>query len=81
MPPPKVKQRDPNLDNQAVKLYRDVVHLQLNHIQRECVADEVTNFRIWEAVLLEYMLEGRPPKNVLAMLKTYRNMNGGNGTR
>lgn len=72
MPP-----RDPLLDHPAIRSYRDIVHLQLNHVQRECVANEVTNFRVWEAVLLEYMLEGRPPKNVLSMLKTYRLMLNG----
>lgn len=73
------KKRDPNLDNPAVKLYREIVHLQLNYLQREEVALMVTNLGIWEAVLLEWMLEGRPPKNVLSMLKVYRNMS--NGTR
>lgn len=72
-------ERDQNLDNPAVKKYRDIVHLQANYLQREEIALTVTNERIWEVVLLEWMLEGRNPKNVLGMLKTYRNMNGGNG--
>jgi len=70
------KTRDPNLDNPAVKKYRDIIHLQTNYLQREEIALTVKNVRIWEAVLLEWMLEGRNPKNVLSMLKIYRNMNG-----
>lgn len=73
------KPRDPLLDNQAVRLYRDIVHLQLNHVQRECVADAVTNIRIWEATLAEFMLKGYPPKRVDLMLKTYREMTNENG--
>lgn len=72
-----VKKRDPNLDNEAVKKYREIVHLQANYLQREEIALLVTNERVWEAVLLEWMLEGRNPKNVLGMLKVYQSMNGG----
>lgn len=68
---PKGVPRDPLLDNAAVRLYREIVHLQLNHVQRACVAEEVTNLRVWEAVLLEFMLSGRNPKDVLKMLRTY----------
>ncbi len=74
---PNGKTRDPLLDNDAVKLYREIVHLQLNHVQRECVAYEVKNIRIWEATLAEFMLKGYPPKRVDLMLKTYREMVGG----
>lgn len=70
-------QRDPNLDNEAVKLYREIVHLQANYLQREEIALVVTNERIWEAVLIEWMLCGYNPKNVLGMLKLYQSMNGG----
>lgn len=71
------KPRDKNLDNEAVKLYREIVHLQLNHVQRECVVHEVRNIRIWEATLAEFMLKGYPPKRVDLMLKTYREMTNG----
>lgn len=71
------KKRDPNLDNDAVKKYREIVHLQANYLQREEIALTVTNLRIWEVVLMEWMLEGRPPKNILSMLKVYRNMSNG----
>lgn len=69
--------RDPNLDNSAVKLYRQIVHLQANYLQRAEIALVVTNERIWECVLTEWMLTGKNPKNVLAMLRVYQNMNGG----
>lgn len=69
--------RDPNLDNSAVRLYRSVCHLQANYLQRAEIALVVTNERIWEVVLLEHMLRGRNPKDVLAMLRTYELMNGG----
>jgi hypothetical protein len=69
------KKRDPNLDNPAVKKYRDIVHLQANYLQREEIALTVENsergLRVWEATLLEYMLAGYPPKRVDWMLKNY----------
>lgn len=67
--------RDPNLDCPAVKAYREIVHLQLNHIQRAEVADRVLcnerGLRIWEWTLHEFMLEGRNPKNIVPMLKAW----------
>jgi hypothetical protein len=77
---PKGIPRDVNLDNPAVKLYRDIARLQANYLQRQCIAEEVTNVRIWEAVLTEWMLSGFSPKNVLGMVKMYRGLNG-NGVR
>lgn len=73
-----VKKRDPNLDNEAVKKYREIVRLQLNYIQRAEVAymveDTPRGMRIWEATLLEHMLHGWNPKDVLTMLKNYKAM-------
>lgn len=69
--------RDPNLDNPAVRKYREIIHLQANYLQRAEIALVVTNERIWEATLIEWMLEGRNPKNVLGMLRVYQSMNGG----
>jgi hypothetical protein len=71
------KKRDPNLDNQAVKMYRDIIHLQANYLQRQEIALVVTNERLWECVLTEWMLAGCNPKNVLGMLRQYELMNGG----
>jgi hypothetical protein len=80
-----VKKRDPNLDNAAVKKYREIVHLQANHIQREDIAyvveDSPRGLMIWEATLLEFMAAGYPPKRVDWMLKNYKAMmpNGSHG--
>lgn len=78
------KKRDPNLDNEAVRKYRDIVHLQANHIQREDIAYVVENsarsLALWEATLLEHMGHGWNPRDVLTMLKNYRAMLG-NGHR
>lgn len=80
-----MKKRDPNLDNAAVKKYREIVHLQANHIQREDIAyvveDSPRGLMIWEATLLEFMAAGYPPKRVDWMLKNYKAMmpNGSHG--
>ena len=70
------KQRDPNLDNPAVKKYREIIRLQANWLQRELIADEVGDtpreLRIWEATLVEHMGHGWNPKDVLMMLKNYK---------
>lgn len=70
------KKRDPLLDHRAVRKYREIVHLQANHIQREEIAfvveDSDRGERIWEAVLVEWMLHGYNPKNVVGMLNLYR---------
>lgn len=75
--------RDPNLDNAAVKKYREIIHLQANYLQREFIANDVEDsprgIRIWEATLLEYMARGRNPKDVLEMLKAYHKMMPNNG--
>jgi len=72
------KPRDPNLDNPAVKKYREIVHLQWNHIQCDHIAyvveDSPRGLRIWEATILEHMGHGWNPKDVLTMLKNYRVM-------
>jgi len=72
--PREKSKRDPNLDNAAVKLHREIIHLRANYLQREEIALTVGNVRVWEAVLLQWMLEGRNPKNVMGMLKSYREM-------
>lgn len=71
------RRKDPNLDNKAVKLYRDVVHLQANWFQRELIVEAVDedsprDLRVWEATLLEHMGHGWNPKDVLMMLKNFK---------
>ena len=67
--------RDKNLDCEAVKLYRTVVHLQMNHIQRAFVAETVEctprGLAIWESVLIETMANGWSPKGIPRMLKLW----------
>lgn len=76
--PKKGTKRDPLLDCPIVKIYRDVVHLQLNYIQREFVAANVSccerGQRLWRATLVEFMLEGKNPRNVPYMVKIWENM-------
>lgn len=72
------RRRDPLLDNKAVMKHREIVHLRANHIQREYIAgtvhDSDRGLRIWEGVLVEYMAQGRNPKDVTAMLKRYNDV-------
>jgi hypothetical protein len=63
------KLRDPLLDNPAVQKYRDIIHLWPNHIQRQDIAVTVVSngrneLETWEAVLIQFMREGRNPKRV-----------------
>ena len=70
--------RDPNLDCEAVKKYREIVHLQMNYIQRAYVAETVEctprGLAIWEAVLIECMANGFNPKGIPKMLKMWELM-------
>jgi hypothetical protein len=71
------RKRDPNLDHPAVKKYREIIRLQANWLQRQLIADDVDDdprcLRIWEATLVEHMGHGWNPKDVLMMLKNYKN--------
>lgn len=66
------RQRDPNLDNPSVMKHREIIHLRANYIQREIIAEEIWDVRIWEGVLVEWMAHGRNPKDVLGMIKAYK---------
>lgn len=70
------KKRDPLLDNKAVMKHREIIHLRANYIQREFIADSVSEsergLRLWESVLVEWMAHGRNPKDVMGMLKAYK---------
>lgn len=69
--------RDKNLDCLAVIIYREIIHLQLNHIQRAEVAEKVEcnerGLRIWRATLIEHMMHGWNPKNVPFLIKQWEN--------
>lgn len=75
--PRKGEKRDPLLDCPNVKAYREVVHLQLNHIQRKYVAENVScdprGQGLWRATLEEWMLHGFNPKNIPGMVKLWSN--------
>lgn len=75
--PPKGRPRDPLLDCPIVIIYRDVAHLQMNHIQRKYVADNVSccekGQRIWRGVVEEHLLNGWNPKNIPFMVKAWSN--------
>lgn len=75
---PKGVKRDLNLDNPAVRSYKDIIHLQLNYLQRQFVVESIPNtprgLRIWQAVLTERMLKGCNPKNVPDMVKQWANV-------
>jgi hypothetical protein len=70
------RQRDPNLDNPAVMKHREIIHLRANYIQRQEIAatvdESLRGLQIWESTLVEWMLCGYSPKNVLGMLKQYK---------
>ena len=75
---PKGVKRDPRLDCALVKIYRDVIHLQLNYLQREYVVEKVSccerGQRLWKSVLEEQMLTGRNPKDVPRMVKLWEGL-------
>lgn len=75
--PRKGQPRDPLLDCPNVKSYREIIHLQLNYIQREYVVEKVSccerGQRLWRATLKEWMLNGFSPKNVPGMVKLWEN--------
>lgn len=75
--PKKGEKRDPLLDCPNVKAYREIVHLQLNYLQRQYVVEKVSccerGQRLWRASLVEWMLYGYSPKNVVGMVKLWEN--------
>lgn len=75
--PRKGQPRDVNLDCPAVKLYREIVHLQLNYLQRQYVVDNISccerGLRIWRATLTEMMVNGYNPRRLPFMVKIWTN--------
>jgi len=76
--PRKGEKRDPTLDCENVRAYREIIHLQLNYLQREYVVKNVSccerGQALWRSTLTEFMLEGRNPRNVVYMVKIWENM-------
>lgn len=73
--PRKGEKRDPLLDCEIIKIYRDVVHLQMNYLQRQFVVEKVSccerGLALWRATLKEWMLNGFNPKGIPGMVKLW----------
>jgi len=85
-PQPKAKpekKRDPLLDNLAVKAYQAVCHITPNEVQRQLIADKVTDVQEWTKAITAWMAHGWSPRNVNGQVNyfetgTYKqNGNGG----
>ena len=76
--PSKGTKRDVNLDCPAVQEYRNIIHLQLNYLQRQFVVENVSccerGLALWRETLREFMLEGKNPRNVVYMAKIWENL-------
>jgi hypothetical protein len=74
--PRKGQKRDPLLKCELIKIYRDVIHLQLNYIQRQYVAEHVSccdrGQGLWRETLKEWLLNGFNPRNVPGMVKLWQ---------
>lgn len=66
------KQRDPLLDNEAVKLLRSIAHITANHVQRKMIAESVTDFDAWSEALNHWLGHGWKPTNIVGMLESYK---------
>lgn len=67
----KPKERDPLLDNQAVRDYRRVMHLTPNHTQRALIAAKVKDCDLWSEVMEHWSGHGWSPTNVLGLIDNY----------
>ena len=76
-------QRDANLDHPAVRMHREIIHLNANHVQRQEIVVTIDwavkevglgadrALLIWQVVLKDYMSRGKNPRNVRYMLDLY----------
>lgn len=75
--PRKGEKRDPLLDCPNVKAYREIIHLQMNYLQRQYVVENVSccerGQRLWRATLTEIMLNGNNPRNIPYFVKLWQN--------
>lgn len=73
--PRKGEKRDPLLDCELIKIYREVIHLQMNYLQREYVVKKVSccerGQSIWRATVTEWHLHGFNPKNIPGMVSLW----------
>jgi hypothetical protein len=68
--------RDPLLENQAVKTYREVARVTANATQREDIAEKITDFLLWEETLRHWLGHGWSKYNVTGMIDSYKNGGG-----
>jgi hypothetical protein len=64
-------QRDPLLDNGAVILYKSIIKLTANDVQRKLIAESVTDLELWNKTLVHWKLIGWSPRNVIGMVDLY----------
>lgn len=73
--PKKGTKRDPLLDCPVVQEYRNIIHYQMNYLQRQFVVEKVSccerGLALWRSTLKEWMLHGFSPKNVPGMVKLW----------
>lgn len=65
--------RDPLLEHEAVRLYREICRITPNQIQRRVIAEQVTDLDRYRTVLTGFMEEGQPPNHVDWTLERYEN--------
>lgn len=82
--------RDPNIDNKAVRKYREMAKWNTNWIQRKEIVltvnqDNPREMELWEDVIYNHLLTGKWAGNVKALLNEFErllpriNGNGRNG--
>jgi hypothetical protein len=75
--PPKTETPALNMDDPAVVLYRDIIHLTPNATQRKVMAQgEITDLAKWQGVLENWLAHSWNPRNVPGMLDSYHSGNG-----
>lgn len=69
---------DPNLNHEAVKLYRDTFRLCPNYGRRQDIVSTVENLNVWKEVLTEWKEQKWNPLKINWMLSDYeRRLAGG----
>ena len=74
------KKRDPLLDDERVKAYREICHLTANAQQRALIVASVTDPARWRGTLVSWMAHGWRPGNVADMIDRYTNPPNERGT-
>jgi hypothetical protein len=70
----KKKERDPNLDNPSVILYRDVTHRTPDHIKRQLIVDAaISDMDKWKSIIIEWVGKGFNRENVIGLIGVYQN--------